>query len=48
MSQKKNDHYLLGLGLLAAASALCLKGLERVEETLKARREKEKQNEDRR
>ena len=44
MSQKRNDHYLLGLGLLAAASALCLKGLETAEKKLKARQEKEKQN----
>ena len=43
MSQKRNDHYLLGLGLLTAVSTLCLKGLGKVEKKLQTRQEKEKQ-----
>ena len=35
---ERNDHVAAGLGLLAAAAYLCLKGLQKVEERLKRKK----------
>ena len=41
MNQKGNrkDHIAAGLGILAAVSVLCLKGMKKVDAKLKARKE---------
>ena len=41
-NKNRKDHVAAGLGILAAVSLLCLKGMKKVDTKLKARKEQAK------